>query len=294
MTKIRFGGAQIPVTRNLAENVRHIKDAIYWAHQNKVEYLLTPEGSLSGYFPGWDYAEERSLEKVKAAEVEVVSYAQSLGVGLWLGTMWGEDNEETEEGYQRENQIRFYSKDNFCGKHNKLYIVPDWDQTFPGEDVNLIDVNHTVQNFWATGLCCNDFWGGPLTNKFSLPVYCQETLHTHIIAHATNGMRGEMPHYDEITEAWHEGNLRMLSFTTGVPIITVDTCSKMNGDPYEGKTSSQSGILLNGVWKAKAPRTGTQYFYYDIDHSKMINYDLGEHPDIDIIKSRDDLKGAYC
>ena len=51
---IRIGGAQIPVTKNINLNVEQIKKAIDWASENKVDYLLTPEGALSGYMNSYD------------------------------------------------------------------------------------------------------------------------------------------------------------------------------------------------------------------------------------------------
>ena len=127
--------------------------------------------------------------------------------------------------------------------------------------------------------------------RFSLPLHAVENQKTHVIFHATNGFRGILPVYDEITDAWHEGNLRMISFSTGVPIITVDNACKMDGQDYEGKTSSTSGILLNGEWKVKAPRNGTQYFYYDFNFNDMIDYKLGKHPDQEIINNTPGIGG---
>lgn len=293
MSNIRFAGAQLPASDNLDKNVQDIKDAITWSSKNNVDYLLTPEGSLSGYFPGFDTYNGRSVEDLYAAEKQVVEFATKNSVGLCLGTMWCEDDSRFTEGYRKENQIRFYSNTGkFLGSTNKTYIIPEYDQTVISEETNIIDVEHDIQNFWAAGLICNDFWGGPLSNKMALPIYVKEQLNAQVIFHATNGFKGELPVYDEITEAWHEGNLRMMSFITGVPIITVDSCYKMQGTPYNGNTSSQSGILLNGVWQVKAPRIGIQYFYHDFDHSALINNTLGAHPDQDILDSNPLIGGS--
>jgi predicted amidohydrolase len=292
LEKIRYAGAQLPCTEHLDRNIKEIKTAINWAAENNVDYLLTPEGSLSGYFPGFETKDGRTIQDLVDAEKQVTNHAVKMGVGLCLGTMWCESDDRFPEGYRKENQIRFYSKTGkFLGSTNKTYIIPEYDQTMPSE-INIIDVEHDIQNFWAAGLICNDFWGGPLSNKMALPIYVKEQLNAQVIFHATNGFKGELPVYDEITEAWHEGNLRMMSFITGVPIITVDSCYKMQGTPYNGNTSSQSGILLNGVWQVKAPRIGTQYFYHDFDHSALINNTLGAHPDQDILDSNPLIGGS--
>lgn len=293
MTDIRFAGAQLPCSDNLNKNIADIKDAIIWAGKNKVDYLLTPEGSLSGYFPGFDTYQGRTIQDLYAAETEVVECAVENHVGLCLGTMWAETDDRFPEGYRKENQIRFYSNaGNLLGSTNKTFVIPQYDQTVPSEEVNIIDVDHKVQNFWAAGLICNDFWGGPLNNKKSLPIHVKEERNAQVIFHATNGFKGELPVYDEITDAWHEGNLRMMSFILGVPIITVDSCYKMNGSGHAEKTSSQSGILLNGIWKVKAPRCGIQYFYHDFDHNKLINAELYRHPDQDILDVNPNIGGT--
>lgn len=295
MSNIRFAGAQLPASDNLDKNVQDIKDAITWAHQNNVDYLLTPEGSLSGYFPGFDVYDGRTVQDLVAANDEVVKYATDRSVGLCLGTMWCEPDANFTEGYRKENQIRFYSNiGKFLGSTNKTYVIPEYDQTVISEELNIIDMDYDTQGFYAAGLICNDFWGGPLSSKKSLPVYVTEERNAQVIFHATNGFKGELPNYDEITDAWHEGNLRMMSFVTSVPIITVDSCYKMNGKEYDGKTSSQSGILSNGIWKVKAPRHGIQYFYYDFDINQIINFGFDDHPDQTILDSNPLIKGSIA
>lgn len=276
MQHIRYAGAQIPCTDDLERNIKEIKTAINWASDNDVDYLLTPEGSLSGYFPGFENKDGRTLQDLIDAEKQVTRYAADKGVGLCLGTMWCEVDSNYEEGYRRENQIRFYSKDSsFLGSTNKHYVLPDYDRTVVSNEIKTIYMPERVK---AAGLLCNDFWGGGLSGG-SLPIYCAESLGVNLIFHATNGFRGNYPIYNEITDAWHEGNLRMISYSTGIPIITVDNCYTMDGKPYDGNTSSQSGVLLNGVWQVKVPRTGTHYFYHDFNLMKLQQKLLRQHPD---------------
>ena len=46
---MRIAGAQIPVTNDVKTNFEAIMKACEWAVENKVDYLFTPETSLSGY-----------------------------------------------------------------------------------------------------------------------------------------------------------------------------------------------------------------------------------------------------
>jgi hypothetical protein len=78
---IRFGGAQIAVTHDVDTNIKTIKRAIDWAEENKVEYLLTPEGALSGYYDSVLTDDENWL-KIQQGENELVAYAAEKKVGV--------------------------------------------------------------------------------------------------------------------------------------------------------------------------------------------------------------------
>ena len=68
---------------------------------------------------------------------------------------------------------------------------------------------------------------------------------------------------DEYFERWHDAHFRLLSRASQIPIFTVDNSIHMTGEEYHGKTSSESGVIINGEWVTNVPRTGIQYFYYD-------------------------------
>ena len=48
---VRFAGLQMPVTQEIEKNKQVILDCLDWCKENKVNWLITPEGSLTGYFP---------------------------------------------------------------------------------------------------------------------------------------------------------------------------------------------------------------------------------------------------
>ena len=104
---VRFAGAQIPVTQNLEENKQAILKAIDWAEENNCDWLLTPEGSLSGYFPSFDLVLPNGVSDLAKAVFEVVSYANKKGMGIALGTLWVDIEHR---GTIRRNQIRYYDK----------------------------------------------------------------------------------------------------------------------------------------------------------------------------------------
>ena len=256
--KIRIAGAQIPVSRDVSKNIHTIKNAIDWAAENFVDFLVTPEGSLSGYIPEWDFNE------VKLALTEIEQYSKSKHVGLCLGTLW---KEPTKFGEVARNQIRFYKNGMLFGTTNKSYTI-EHDHVMP-HDIKkdsisifpLTNKNGTGIN--AVGLICNDMWGNNWYGGPNIMKIAMETRRVGIAIHSTNGTRGN--DLDEIMNQWHDVHLKLLSKASSIPIVTVDNSIHMEGDDYNGRTSSESGVIIEGKWVTSVPRVGTQYFYYDFD-----------------------------
>lgn len=264
---IRVGGAQIPVTLDIEKNVQTIKTAMDWAKENSVNYLVTPECSLSGYV---QYIPNESL--LQSALKEIEKYSADKDVGLCLGTIWKESGMI---GEIKRNQIRFYHKGVLQGTTNKTYIITQ-DYVLPHnidrDGITLTSLfDQDTNPFNVFGLICNDMWGGswhggihPFNlaqkhNDIASPEY-----QIKLAVHSTNGERGNG--LDEIVDVWHNANLRWWAKSIGVPIITVDNAIHLNGDDYDGPTSSESGVIdAQGNWVTKVPRIGTQYFYYDFD-----------------------------
>jgi predicted amidohydrolase len=263
-TNIRFGGAQIPVTPFQRKNVKTIKKAIDWAAENKVDYLVTPEASLSGYSASY-YMDLTFLE---AGLREIESYAAEKKVGLCLGTLWVEIDETTNnKTLVKRNQIRFYTPEGrYLGAVDKQVLTP-FDLEIgivKGEGLSgaLIPVDNRV--IPTVGLICADLYGHS-SNEGGLPQKLFN-IGAKIAIHSTNAERGLNDFKDELEMEWLEANIRRVSYLL-FPVISVDNCHTMAGDPYKGKTITQSGVCMGGKWVTKVPRRGTQYFYYDFNAS---------------------------
>ena len=228
---VRFAGAQIPVTQNLEKNEASIIKAIDWAAENKCDWLLTPEGSLSGYFPNFDLVLENGMPDLAKAAYKVISYANKKGIGIALGTLWVDIEHR---GSIRKNQIRYYDKQGeLLGATNKQYIVGGEDSPHHSWDQVLADPPGTTKTHYldgvrTCGMICNDFWGnGFRFNAPSLPLMA--SIHqVEVILHATNGDRGNSQ--DSLWMEWHDVHLRMMSSQYGIPIITVDSCCDKFGE----------------------------------------------------------------
>jgi len=277
---MRIAGAQIPVTRDIVANTKTIKESIDWASENNCDFLVTPEGSLSGYYPQAIMSAEAN-EGLMAVLSEIEEYSKNLKIGLCLGTLF-HDLEEI--GYVKRNQIRFYDKEGtFLGATNKTYLIKGWDGNFLAHDlkkagIKVIKLETEKEQFNAVGLICNDLWGSIWESEVSLPWAAygtfnlgRESINTvdkttlsnkvHLFIHSTNGGRGNKD--DELYNDWHDAHLRMMSFMTKIPIITVDNCNLMTGEATNCPTSSESGVIINSKWHTKVPRVGKQYFYFD-------------------------------
>lgn len=249
----------MPCTTDLAKNVTSIKASLDWAAENKVDYLLTPEGALTGYIPDFDTRGGRTFDDVLAAEQELIDYCREKQTGLLLGTMYIDDG-------LRRNQIRAFNlAGTLIGTANKTAVVGD-EKVVPATDgpqFIQLHIPHTTTLVKTAGLICNDMWGGGyhvdcLANKARLQG-------AQLIVHATNAWRGFNQTEDDVLNDWTNANLRFMSYFTTKAIITVDNSIMHNGVEYDGYTASESGVLVQGNWKTQVPRTGAQNFYYDFN-----------------------------
>lgn len=254
---MRIAGAQIPCSKDVDKNLITIKQAIDWAVDNDCDFLVTPEGSLSGYLAEFD------IDATVKGLADIEKYAKEKELGLCLGTLWVE-NEDI--GDIRRNQIRFYDRQGcFLGAANKTHGVKP-DESFLMNDIvkdgvkvyRLLGNSDTGRQYVnVVGLICNDLWPSGVQ---SIP-HIAEKQGVNLLVHSSNGARGNVR--DNLYDDWHNAHLRMVSHNSQLPIITVDNIYHINGEFYDGPTSSPSGVVIDGEWVKQVPRTGTQYFYWD-------------------------------
>ena len=263
---IRIAGAQIPVTNNMSKNFNHIKTAIDWANKNSVDFLLTPEGSLSGYFNTYDELESSNIIELTK---EISAYAASKHVCLALGT---ESIKNEEFGKVKCSQIQYYNDAaNLIGSYEKQMTIPA-EKSYPGSGPKIIEIEGiNSKGFYRANIgsfICNDMWG-QLNNKQIVisDLFYYKNSNTNIIFHASNGFRGPEAGDEDANRKLKEFsdiNLWMAS-RFDIPIVTVDNCYKNNGQFYDGPTSSTSGVIYKGEWLVQAAPAGTDYFYYDFN-----------------------------
>ena len=253
--RLRVAVAQIPVTRDIAANVKTIHRAIGCAVADQADVLLTPEGSLSGYAPKFDQQRvETELEKI-------VARASSSGLALALGTCFV----EADDG-KCYNQIRFYDSDGtFLGFHNKILRCGTMTDPPQGE------INHyaarplrtfQLKGITIGGLICNDMWANPQCTPMPDPHLSQKLsdMGVKIIFQAINGGRNGSDWSRNVYWPFHETNLRLRAKVGKLWIVTADNCH-----PTNIPCSAPSGVLdPNGKWVAQAPNQGEHVVTYTI------------------------------
>ncbi len=244
---LTIAGLQMRVGDDIAANETKILDAIARAAKDKADFLLTPEGSLSGYRSEFDPADvELALKRVSAA-------ARKAKLGLALGTCHFEAVGRRKRCF---NQLRIYSPaGKYLGFHGKILLCTDVDKPGTGEMSEYAPGE--LQTFRAAGvrfgaLICNDMWCGP---------HCTTIPNTHLAMqlrkmgarfilhsiHSGNDLR-HAPFHETATE--------LIARTNRVPIVAV------NAAPPKGKSiNARSGLIAaDGTRPIKVPRRGEHYF----------------------------------
>ena len=271
--KLRIGAIQFGVTSDITKNVEQIKKGINWAHENRVNYIITPEVALSGYA-----ASEFSIhtcETVEKAMDELVNYASMKSVGLIIGTFWLEDKETRDnKGLlgKKYNQIRVYSpRGEFVDKVSKTHIVSFDMDCVAGEKPPIVEITYNNTVFKIGILICNDLAGNYWTGGKNLSKVIQEK-EGDVIVHCSNSAKDFMNDGEkEIHDNFHSSVTKFMSYASNIPFISVDSSNNITGIDGNFETSYPSGVYLPLETKYAAPRKGTDYFYFDVEKIKIIN-----------------------
>lgn len=258
-SSLRVATAQIPVTKDIAENSATIQRALQAAIDGGAEILLTPEGSLSGYTHKFD---QEAVDK----ELKVIlEQAADAGIALALGTCYTEPSDG-----KCYNQIRFYApQGKFLGFHSKTLLCGSFSDPPQGE-INDYATSplrtFEIKGIRVGGLICNDMWGNPMCTPMPDPHLSQKLSKAgaQIIFVAINGGRDGGPWSEEVFWPYHETNMRMRAAASRVWVVSAD-----NSFPHTIPCSAPSGILRpNGQWAEQAPRQGEHVTVHTIDLTK--------------------------
>lgn len=254
--RLRVAGAQIPVSRELQQNVTTLSRAIDFAQREKADVLVTPEGSLSGYWAGFD------PEATRKAIDQIAVQAKSAGLALVLGTCFADDT-----GLRYDAQ-RFYGSDGeYLGFHSKILLCRRVaDPAAKGEmDSFASSVLRvfTLGGVTVGGLVCNDMWANPEYTPMPDPYLARQLagLGARIVFVSANAGQDSGPDWP-LNHSFHDANLRLRARSAGVWIVVVDAA-----DPEGRKPSNcPSGVVgPDGRWAVQAESKGAQFFVQTIE-----------------------------
>lgn len=253
--RIRVVGAQIPVTEDVARNLETITRAIDFAAREKADVLVTPEGSLSGYYAGFDgKATRQALETV-------VQRAKAAKLALVLGTCF-----EAEDG-RRYNAQRFYDKDGrYLGYHAKILLCRRMSDPAAKAEVDSFQSRplRTFNLFGLTtgGLICNDMWANPEYTPMDDPYLARRLADMGadlIFVSAFTG-RGVGDSF-ALSRAFHESNLRMRARGAKRWVVSVNAADAAG----EKGLHAPSGVIApDGTWVKMITPSNEQFFVHDL------------------------------
>jgi len=248
---LNIAGLQMNVSNDILENERTIVRYLNEVKDQKIDFLITPEGSLSGYTSQFDGSE------LKEALNRVEEIAKSLKIGLILGTCYKETIGGREYCY---NQARVYLPDGtFLGAYSKILTCSPLDNPGTGEMMEYVQgkVKTFTYNEVDIGiLICNDLWATPgytTTPNPYLPWKMKEAgakLIFHIINSGT----------DLSYQTFHEASVDLWAKTLNIPIIEINAAHDDN------EINARSGVINRKGERVKTiVNKGEQLFIYNLD-----------------------------
>ncbi|MCL5669981.1 MAG: carbon-nitrogen hydrolase family protein [Acidobacteria bacterium] len=260
--ELTVAGFQILASKDVQANERAIHQAIDQAAGVKADFLLTPEGSLSGYYPDFDRV------AVADAVERLAQHAKELRVGLLLGTCYKEMEEETPRSVAQQlgasaqrheycyDQVRVYAPSGeYLGAYSKILLCSPIYHPGTGEIRHY--VTGTLRTFTWDGICfgvliCNDLWATPGCTITPNPylAWRLRTMGAQVIFHAV-GTAGTPLFF----RSYQESNESLWAMMLHIPIVTT------NANDGITPSNCRAGVITpDGERQCLAHDMGEQFF----------------------------------
>ena len=245
-TAVTFAGWQMNATGDISKNRDVILEGLQKAADAGADFLVTPEGSLSGYTAAFDQ------DQVDQALKIILESAKKMKVGLFLGTCY---KEKENKGTYCYNQIRVYAPDgDFLGAYSKILRCSPLDLPGTGEMTDYVEGPLQVFNWKGLKigtLICNDLWATPGYTTLPNPylAWKLKQMGAQVIIHSINSG------YNQRYRKFHESSAELWALSLHLPIVEVNAAQ---GDE---KINAESGLIdPDGNRSQVAPDTGEQFF----------------------------------
>jgi predicted amidohydrolase len=222
--------AQIFVTRDVGKNLERIRTVFAQAKRDRAQWILFPEGALSGYYGGFDQ------DEVAAAFEQVQQLCREARMNALVGTCWKENGATY-------NEIRAIdATGELVGEYAKTCLTyGDAKQFSPG----TFPLTHKISGLTCGTLICNDLWVTPGFTDGPNPhlTLKQAAAGAQVIFHAVNS--GANQKYRE----YHESNLKVRSAEAKCPIVVVNAAR-------DAPINCASGVVSDFEYVVSLPRKG--------------------------------------
>ena len=246
-----FTASQQPVFADPKQNLECITDVL--EANKESDWILTPEGSLSGYC--LNQTHEKNNPTYTEALKELETYLLNKRRNLALGTG------HIEPDGMPYNQVRIYRQGVLQVAYNKQLLTNDvgamgeYYYYLPGNACNYFYLD-MVDRFKASALICNDVWAFPRMSPNGNPYFYRQISEAgaKVVFVSVNCCTDE---FDQTVYNFHESHLRTLSKHFNIHTVVSSACTDMKGNEYNGKIQCPSGIIdPNGEWIKKCKDTG--------------------------------------
>ena len=244
--QIELAGLQMTVNTDIKSNALQIIEGIRQTARKGASFLVTPEGSLSGYTSNFNQ------EELAVALEEIRTEAAKMKVGLMLGTCYKEPGKGKEFCY---NQVRVYTPEgSFLGAYSKILRCSSLDLPGSGEMTDYLEGNLKIFDWNGLRfgiLICNDLWATPGYTTMPNPYlpWKLKQMGAQFIVHCINS--GTAQKY----RPFHESSAELWALSLHIPIVEV------NAAQGNETINARSGLIdANGDRALRVPDAGLQFF----------------------------------
>jgi len=245
--------SQQPVTKLVNENKECILDVLEKTKDS--DWVLTPEGSLSGYRENQTHTHNNPDYAPALKEVE--NYLIKNQRNMLLGTG------HVESDGLPWNQIRVYNKGQFGGAYAKR--LPCMNMQYYGGELFSYCTGDQPYYYYldnkrkiiASSLICNDIWAFPKASPMGNPYFYRQFKadHVQVVFCAVNCNNDHG--FDQLIYEWHENHLRLFSREFDMYTIVSGATTSMDSKEEVNYTQCPSGIIgPDGEWIEKCKDNG--------------------------------------
>ena len=239
--EIRLTASQQPVFNDVKENYECMMDVL---DNHPGGWLLTPEGSLSGYCENAVHKKDPTTYFKYLDKIEQRLTKEKLNLALSTG--------HVESDGLPYNQIRYYREGTLIGTYSKQLMTHN--DNFAGEFVFYVAGTSTEHvalsdDIKAGSLICNDAWA-ILSSGNSIHEYGKQRC--RCVRKRNCGTQ----EFDQLVYEWHVNHLRLMARTFEYHVVVSSSCTDMNGEVINHMQCPSGIVGPDGNWIKQCSQPG--------------------------------------